>query len=1490
MAAPEVAHSNVAVRAIVAALALGFSAAALAAPSLKALHADSAHLQLGSAPYDLTFAASSLSATARAVNMVSADFNTDGYADLISGYAQAEGGFIAVHRGNPEAYSPTSPAAFANLKLGIFPPGFVSAGQISNLPVAPELLVAGDFNADGDPDLVFAKRGDSAIYFLPGSREGFSAAQKIALNGRVDAIAAGEIDLPNAALDLAVAISGESGASLKIYRDGIANKALDYPMSAAVTQLAIGNLDDSLMGDVAILAGGKVSILHGYNQREGVPSFSGLEELAVGSAIESLALGNFIWDRDGKTELALLQADGTLAIAGRGPLNTTPFSVAEVREKRRAQIAAKSVAMKYWQPGSGGAWAIKESNAGVVSKATALRGAMLLRANLAGQAADDLIVVDSLNQTLNLLTVEDSQRKSYSVSAASAPIVAMAIPTSNFVLPSLIVLGEGAGGPSVLPSVPKATFAVTKIADTNDGTCSVMDCSLREAIVASNAAAGADSITLPAGTYILTIANTGGVNEDASTQGDLDVIGALAITGAGLGSTIIQGGTTNADGIDKVLAFSPFCTAINMSLSDVTVRFGRNSQPRPNLLNDFSWTGGGIDVCNASAGTFAMNNVLVGQNTNLNSYGGGINLDSVAPASGNYTITGSTISGNRTTSSADTVKSGGGVMLQGDTVNVTITNSTVSFNISASEGGGVFASHVNGGAILIQGSTISGNTAASRGGGVSNNNLGASTLTLNNDGFMQNNVSQGTVAGTESRGGGIFIRAQSTSSTTINEMSITANTANTGTFQGGGGIAVLNANPMLSAPLTLTFSRIAGNLAGTAGGAGLHNADVTVTGTRNWWGCNVGPTGAPCDLAANAPSTSGALNLTPRLQLALAASPSAVFIGQSSTLTANFLTDSAGAPVALVNLDALIGTAIAFNGAVRGNLSAAQTTIQANGTATATFTATGGGAGSANSVVDAQTQTANITISVPTASIAVSPSSVLEDGLTNLTYTVTLSQAVPIATSVNFSVAGTASSGTDYTAITSPLLIAANAATGTIVVDPTSDSSIEANETVILTVAAGAGYTVGAPSSATGTITNDDVASQLSINDVTLAEGNVGTSNATFTVSLNTPAAPGGVTFDIATANGTATAGSDYVARSLTGQAIPFGSSTYTFTVLVNGDFVVEPNETFFVNVSNIINATVTDGQGQGTITNDDAAPTISAAAGLSRQQGSAVANSTIATVTDDAGNGTVVVTGASTVNGITLSGIVNTAGTISGNLVASCSATTAEFLLTATDSGNSTATSMLNVAATANTAPTQGTYGNASVAVGAGTTVTPSSAPSDTGTLASVAVAAPGFGGTLSVDQGTGVVTISNAGPAAVYTVTVTATDNCGLASTRTFTLTVTGSSGSDPTITPVAISRTAGSPFYRSVIANVSDAGGNGLVTVTVNGGSSANVGGTEIKAIQNVNGVISAAVRGGCLSTGTINFTLTASNGSASNSATLPVTVVAGGNPSWCAWWPR
>jgi len=305
-----------------------------------------------------------------------------------------------------------------------------------------------------------------------------------------------------------------------------------------------------------------------------------------------------------------------------------------------------------------------------------------------------------------------------------------------------------------------------------------------------------------------------------------------------------------------------------------------------------------------------------------------------------------------------------------------------------------------------------------------------------------------------------------------------------------------------------------------------------------------------------------------------------------------------------------------------------------------------------------------------------------------------------------------------------------------------------------------------------------------------------------------------------------------------------------------------------------------------------NAAPTITPTSGLSRQQGSPLANSTVATVTDDVSSGAVTVTGASTVNGITLSNIGNSKGLISGDLIASCGATAAAFTLVASD-GSLSANGILNVSAPANTAPSQGTYTNTTLSAGGGATVTPTAAPADNGSIGSLTVAAPGFAGALSVNPTTGVVTIGGAGPAAVYTVTVTATDNCSATSTSTFQLTVNPQSGSDPTITPVAASRAQGSPMIRSVIANVSDSAGAGNVAVTVNGAASATVNGVLLQAIQNNNGVISAAIRGGCnspVSPPAVSFTLTASSSSGTNNATLPITITAGSNPTWCQWWSR
>lgn len=113
----------------------------------------------------------------------------------------------------------------------------------------------------------------------------------------------------------------------------------------------------------------------------------------------------------------------------------------------------------------------------------------------------------------------------------------------------------------------------------------------------------------------------------------------------------------------------------------------------------------------------------------------------------------------------------------------------------------------------------------------------------------------------------------------------------------------------------------------------------------------------------------------------------------------------------------------------------------------------------------------------------------------------------------------------------------------------------------------------------------------LSINDVSQDEGNAGTTNFNFTVSLSSPAQTGGVSFTVNTANGTtnpATAGSDYTAIVNGAGSIPEGSSSTQVTVQVSGDLTQETNETFFVNISNVTGAGVTDGQGQGTIQNDD--------------------------------------------------------------------------------------------------------------------------------------------------------------------------------------------------------------------------------------------------------------------------------------------------------------
>jgi probable HAF family extracellular repeat protein len=206
-------------------------------------------------------------------------------------------------------------------------------------------------------------------------------------------------------------------------------------------------------------------------------------------------------------------------------------------------------------------------------------------------------------------------------------------------------------------------------------------------------------------------------------------------------------------------------------------------------------------------------------------------------------------------------------------------------------------------------------------------------------------------------------------------------------------------------------------------------------------------------------------------------------------------------------------------------------------------------------------------------------------GTTNAVFTVTLSAPASGPVTVNFTTAnGTASAGSDYAARSGIVTFAPGVTTATVTVAVHGDGIAEPNETFQVNLSQPAGAVL-ADGQGRGTIV-DDEPRFLSISDVALLEGRSGTKVFVFTVTLSAPAnVP--VTVNFATANGTATAGSDYNAQSGTLTFAP-GQTSKTISIVVKGDRVREANETFFVNLSDVVGALLLDGQGQGTIRNDD--------------------------------------------------------------------------------------------------------------------------------------------------------------------------------------------------------------------------------------------------------------------------------------------------------------
>ena len=232
--------------------------------------------------------------------------------------------------------------------------------------------------------------------------------------------------------------------------------------------------------------------------------------------------------------------------------------------------------------------------------------------------------------------------------------------------------------------------------------------SLREAIIATNNDAGqADTITLSAGTYSLALAGSG---EDAAATGDLDILDALTITGAGADQTFID--AAGLDRVFQVIASSVF----NVSISDLAIQNG--------LVDN---RGAGIHIGNLPAAPVVnLDSVLFSGNhtTGTSDFGGAIFNR------GDLTVVDSLIEGNSS-------EFGGGVMNFTNGI-LTMTNTTISGNsATAGDGGGLYNLSV----ATLSNVTVAENSASGGGGGLYNKDAAGAITNINNTLVANNTAS-----------------------------------------------------------------------------------------------------------------------------------------------------------------------------------------------------------------------------------------------------------------------------------------------------------------------------------------------------------------------------------------------------------------------------------------------------------------------------------------------------------------------------------------------------------------------------------------------------------------------------------------------------------------------------------------------------------------------------------------------------------------------------
>jgi len=575
---------------------------------------------------------------------------------------------------------------------------------------------------------------------------------------------------------------------------------------------------------------------------------------------------------------------------------------------------------------------------------------------------------------------------------------------------------------------------------------------------------------------------------------------------------------------------------------------------------------GGISIFN-SPGNSIVGNVISGNGGNAISF----NPSSSNAVTGNYI-------GIDTTGNVAIPNTGGGIQISGGA------NNTIGGTTAGSRN--VISGNASNG-VTLSGATTTGNVIA--GNYIGLNAAGSAALGNSSSGVSISNAPNNTIGGTTAASRNVI----SANFTGVFVIGSSAATVIQGNFIGTDAAGTANRGNVQIGILAAGTG--GAQIGGTAAGAGntiwFNGTGVVVSGptttgvrtSRNSINSNVG---LGIDFGGVVPNDPGDADTGPN-NLQNFPVLTSVILNAGTTTVAGTLNSTASTAFTIELFDNAVCDASGFG---EGATFAASTVVTTDAMGNATFsvavpfpmtiaTAT---------ATDPAGNTSEFSACAAPATLAINDVTVTEGtgGTTTATFTVTRTPAVATTSTVQYATAnGTATAPADYTATSGTLTFNPGDATKTIAVNVVADNIDESDETFVVNLSNATGASINR-AQGTATIIDDDT-STISIAD---APNTFEGSTAFFTVTLSVPSATS-IVVNFSTADGTATAGTDYTATTGSVTFVP-GQVTNTIAVHTLSDPTLEPNETFFVNLTST--TTITRAQAVGTIVDSANVPMLS--------------------------------------------------------------------------------------------------------------------------------------------------------------------------------------------------------------------------------------------------------------------------------------------------------